>query len=173
MHSYSRREMLRRAGTGLGTLGLAALLAQEGLLAEELQPTTPPDARNPLAPDARSIGASSCAGCHALEDAHASHGMHMSAFLAGSHGVAPQGACEACHGPGSEHAKRPDARGLIIAYTHGSATPVAVQAGTCQGCNMNVPPQLYNTLRTGLGTDICPACHRIIYAAEAIEPPKE
>jgi len=49
----------------------------------------------------------------------------------------------------------------------------SVKAGTCQGCNMNVPPQLYNTLRTGLGTDICPACHRIIYAAEAIETRSE
>ena len=42
-------------------------------------------------------------------------------------------------------------------------------AGTCQGCNMNVPPQLYNTLRTSLGTDVCPSCNRIIYAAEALE----
>jgi predicted nucleic acid-binding Zn-ribbon protein len=41
--------------------------------------------------------------------------------------------------------------------------------GTCQGCNMNVPPQLYNTLRSTLGLDICPSCHRIIYAAEALE----
>lgn len=46
---------------------------------------------------------------------------------------------------------------------------VAVQNGTCQGCNMNVPPQLYNTLRTTLGTDFCPSCHRIIHAVEAME----
>lgn len=46
---------------------------------------------------------------------------------------------------------------------------VPVIAGTCQGCNMNVPPQLYNTLRTTLGIDICPSCHRIIYAAEAVQ----
>ncbi len=44
--------------------------------------------------------------------------------------------------------------------------------GTCQGCNMNVPPQLYNTLRSTLGTDVCPSCHRIIYAAEALEAPQ-
>ncbi len=43
--------------------------------------------------------------------------------------------------------------------------------GTCQGCNMNVPPQLYNTLRSTLGMDICPSCHRIIYAAEALDSP--
>ena len=41
--------------------------------------------------------------------------------------------------------------------------------GTCQGCNMNVPPQLYNTLRTTSGTDLCPSCHRIIYAAEVMD----
>jgi hypothetical protein len=48
---------------------------------------------------------------------------------------------------------------------------VTVIAGTCQGCNMSVPPQLYNTLKTSLETDICPSCHRIICAPEAIEPP--
>ncbi len=45
-----------------------------------------------------------------------------------------------------------------------------VVAGTCQGCNMNIPPQQYNNLRTTLGTDVCPSCHRIIYAIEAMEP---
>lgn len=47
---------------------------------------------------------------------------------------------------------------------------VAVLApGTCQGCNMNVRPQLYNTLRTTAGIDECPSCHRIIYAGEAMD----
>jgi hypothetical protein len=50
---------------------------------------------------------------------------------------------------------------------------VGVVAGTCQGCNMNVPPQLYNNLRVSLGTDICPSCNRIIYAVEALETPAE
>ncbi len=48
---------------------------------------------------------------------------------------------------------------------------VGVVAGTCQGCNMNVPPQLYNNLRVSLGTDVCPSCHRIIFAVEALETP--
>jgi predicted nucleic acid-binding Zn-ribbon protein len=48
---------------------------------------------------------------------------------------------------------------------------VGVVAGTCQGCNMNVPPQLYNNLRVSLGTDVCPSCNRIIYAVEALETP--
>jgi hypothetical protein len=41
----SRRELLRRTGTGLGVLGLAGLLRDTALLAD----TTPPDPRQPLA----------------------------------------------------------------------------------------------------------------------------
>jgi hypothetical protein len=48
-----------------------------------------------------------------------------------------------------------------------------VIAGACQGCNMSLPPQMYNSLRVSLGTDLCPSCHRIIYAAEALEDPAE
>jgi len=40
---------------------------------------------------------------------------------------------------------------------------VSVRGGTCQGCNMNIPPQLYNVLQRGLSIEICPSCHRIIY----------
>jgi predicted nucleic acid-binding Zn-ribbon protein len=46
---------------------------------------------------------------------------------------------------------------------------VSVVAGTCQGCNMNVPPQLYNTLATTLGVDLCPSCHRMICAQAVFE----
>ena len=49
---------------------------------------------------------------------------------------------------------------------------VTVNAGTCQGCNMNVPPQLYNTLAVSLGVDLCPSCNRMICAAAALESPK-
>jgi predicted nucleic acid-binding Zn-ribbon protein len=40
---------------------------------------------------------------------------------------------------------------------------VSVRNGTCQGCNMNIPPQLYNTLQRGQSIETCPSCHRIIY----------
>jgi len=53
--------------------------------------------------------------------------------------------------------------------TPGMAAVVA--PGTCTGCRMNVPPQLYNTLRTTNGYDICPSCQRVIYAIEVLEPP--
>jgi uncharacterized protein len=53
------------------------------------------------------------------------------------------------------------------------ALVAVLSPGTCQGCNMNVRPQLYSMLRTSLGTDVCPSCHRIIYAAEALEAPAQ
>ena len=40
---------------------------------------------------------------------------------------------------------------------------VSVRNGTCQGCNMNIPPQLYNVLQRGQTIETCPSCHRIIY----------
>jgi uncharacterized protein len=38
-----------------------------------------------------------------------------------------------------------------------------VRNGTCQGCNMNVPPQLFNVLQRGNTIETCPYCHRIVY----------
>ena len=38
-----------------------------------------------------------------------------------------------------------------------------VRNGTCLGCNMNVPPQLFNTLQRGNTLETCPYCHRIVY----------
>lgn len=40
---------------------------------------------------------------------------------------------------------------------------VSVVSGTCQGCNMNIPPQLYNILQRGTSIETCPSCHRLIY----------
>lgn len=38
-----------------------------------------------------------------------------------------------------------------------------VSSGNCVGCNMRLPPQLYNTLQRGQTAEQCPSCHRIIY----------
>jgi predicted nucleic acid-binding Zn-ribbon protein len=40
---------------------------------------------------------------------------------------------------------------------------VSVKNGTCQGCNMNIPPQLYIVLQRGVSIEVCPSCSRIIY----------
>ena len=50
-----------------------------------------------------------------------------------------------------------------------SPAMVTVNGGTCAGCNMNLPPQLYNTLVASQGTDICPNCNRIICALETLQ----
>ncbi len=49
------------------------------------------------------------------------------------------------------------------------AMVAVVAPGTCNGCRMNIPPQMYNTLRTTLGYDLCPSCQRIVHAAEALD----
>ena len=48
---------------------------------------------------------------------------------------------------------------------------VSVRGGTCQGCNMNIPPQLYNTLQRGQTIETCPSCHRIIYWEDLMKDP--
>lgn len=35
--------------------------------------------------------------------------------------------------------------------------------GRCKGCNMMVPPQLYNEVQRGSTLHACPSCHRILY----------
>lgn len=38
-----------------------------------------------------------------------------------------------------------------------------VEKGVCQGCSMNVPPQLYNEMLRSIEFKNCPSCHRLIY----------
>ena len=40
---------------------------------------------------------------------------------------------------------------------------VAVKNAICQGCNVNIPPQMYNELQRGDSLKKCPICDRIIY----------
>lgn len=40
---------------------------------------------------------------------------------------------------------------------------VAVIDGTCQGCRMQIPPQMYNTLQRYESVAQCPSCLRILY----------
>jgi len=39
----------------------------------------------------------------------------------------------------------------------------AVKDAVCQGCNMNIPPQIYNELQRCDRLEYCPSCFRIIY----------
>jgi len=40
---------------------------------------------------------------------------------------------------------------------------VAVRRGSCGGCNMAIPPQLFNVLQRMTSIETCPTCNRIIY----------
>ena len=46
---------------------------------------------------------------------------------------------------------------------------VSVRNGTCQGCNMNIPPQLFNQLQRGNSIEVCGNCNRIIYWEEIMK----
>jgi len=61
-------------------------------------------------------------------------------------------------------------RYAVIRNKKGNAV-APVRAGACTACNMNLPPQLYNTLRRGISIESCPYCHRILYAEELLADP--
>ncbi len=48
----------------------------------------------------------------------------------------------------------------------------AVQDAVCQGCNMNIPPQVYNELQRCDSLRYCPSCFRIIYWQDQDERPE-
>jgi hypothetical protein len=43
---------------------------------------------------------------------------------------------------------------------------VEVKKGVCQGCHMNIPPQLYNEVIMNNRLILCPHCQRILYYSE-------
>jgi predicted nucleic acid-binding Zn-ribbon protein len=51
----------------------------------------------------------------------------------------------------------------MIFERRGGVAVVAVRDGICQGCHMNVPPQLYNQVLRNEQVLLCPSCQRIIF----------
>lgn len=51
---------------------------------------------------------------------------------------------------------------LIFARRGGTAV-VEVAGGICQGCYMNIPPQLWNEIIKSEKVNLCPSCQRILY----------
>lgn len=47
--------------------------------------------------------------------------------------------------------------------TGGMKAIVAAKDAVCMGCNMNIPPQLYNELYRGDELKFCPHCYRMLY----------
>jgi uncharacterized protein len=57
----------------------------------------------------------------------------------------------------------------VIFGRRGGFAVVPVKSGTCQGCRMRIPPQLFNQIQRYDAIHFCPNCQRILY----YEPDKE
>jgi len=60
------------------------------------------------------------------------------------------------------------ARDLVSRYElifsrRGGTAVVEVAGGICQGCFMNIPPQLGNEIIRSDKIHLCPSCQRIVY----------
>jgi len=54
---------------------------------------------------------------------------------------------------------------IVRGQTNGNAVSAVINS-VCQGCNMNIPPQMYNELQRCNSLELCPWCHRIIFWQE-------
>lgn len=61
---------------------------------------------------------------------------------------------------------------LIFARRGGTAV-VEVSGGICQGCYMNIPPQLGNEIIKSEKLHMCPSCNRILYVKPSAEQPEK
>jgi hypothetical protein len=52
---------------------------------------------------------------------------------------------------------------MIIKEKRNGLAVVSVKKGTCSGCSMHIPPQLYNDILTNEHIITCPSCNRILY----------
>lgn len=59
---------------------------------------------------------------------------------------------------------------MIFSRRAGVAVALA-KGGTCQGCRMRLPPQLYNEIQKHLQIHFCPNCQRVLYYEEPAEKP--
>lgn len=54
-----------------------------------------------------------------------------------------------------------------VARSHGGIGVARVDGGTCQGCFVSIPPQLYNEILKGGSLIQCPFCQRFLYHLES------
>ena len=57
----------------------------------------------------------------------------------------------------------------LIFSRRGGTAVVEVNAGICQGCFMNIPPQLWNEMIRSEKLHLCPSCQRIVFIKPAEE----
>jgi len=54
----------------------------------------------------------------------------------------------------------------LLLERRGGLAVVQASQGACLGCNMHLPPQMYNSLMRVADIQSCPHCNRLIYVAE-------
>lgn len=57
----------------------------------------------------------------------------------------------------------------LIFKRRGGTAVVEVSAGICQGCFMNIPPQLWNEIIRNEKLHLCPSCQRIVFIKPVAE----
>ena len=57
----------------------------------------------------------------------------------------------------------------LIFSRRGGTAVVEVSGGICQGCYMNIPPQLGNEIIRNEKVHLCPSCQRILFVKPAAE----
>jgi predicted nucleic acid-binding Zn-ribbon protein len=57
----------------------------------------------------------------------------------------------------------------MIFSRRGGTAVVEVAGGICQGCHMNIPPQLWNEIIKSDKVQHCPSCQRILYYKQSAE----
>lgn len=61
----------------------------------------------------------------------------------------------------------------LIFSRRGGVAVVTVSDGICQGCYMNIRPQLWNEIIKSEKLILCPSCHRILYYKPAVPNDKQ
>ncbi|MBF6567259.1 MAG: hypothetical protein IVW54_00105 [Candidatus Binataceae bacterium] len=61
------------------------------------------------------------------------------------------------------------ARYEMIFSRRGGLAVTLARGGTCQGCRMRLPPQIYNEIQKFQQIHACPNCQRILYFEPAVE----
>jgi len=56
----------------------------------------------------------------------------------------------------------------LLFERRGGLAVVEARNGTCSGCNMHLPPQLFNTLFTVKEIQSCPHCNRLLYVTAPV-----
>lgn len=109
--------------------------------------------------DAVYVGEKVCLECHEHIDTQYSHTLHAKTFRQNPRDPKQAQVCEACHGPGSRHVDATWDKRLIIGFTRGWETPVAVQNAQCLSCHQGGQRLFWQGSAHDVNKVACSDCH--------------